>query len=187
MSSPWGNPCAQRGNCAGKSEAEFGRCERLQEFTEEREHALTNWLVSAFPALAEAQEQRQEHEMSKVEEAVPSQLWVNGRSDPVSMVWASSTHAELILGSNQDLRVGQMSALVVRGFLSLPMRVELQNGQHLLLRFAQRLHSTVLEVLQQDLLETGVATAHQAAGEIARGADFCFDFQVWGEEDSAAA
>lgn len=123
----------------------------------------------------------------QVEEGVPSQLWVNGQSEPVTMIWVSATHAELIVADNIDLRVGQLSALVVRGFISMPMRVELQNERHILLRFVQRPHSTVLQAIQNEMLATGIEAALESAEDAAKVPHHCFDLEVWGREEAEAA
>ena len=125
--------------------------------------------------------------MSHVEEWVPSQLWVNGRNNSVAVVWASPTHAELVVGADVDLCVGQLTALVVGGFLSLPMRAELRNGRHVLLRFVQPPHSSVLDLLEQELVVTGFAAARDAAEESAKASDYRFDQTVWSDEAAEAA
>ena len=103
------------------------------------------------------------------EEGIAGSLWINGRNTPTTMIWVSDTHAELVLHEDVVLAGSQLTALVVRSFLSLPMRLEVQTGQHIVLRFVQRPHASVIELMRRDLLEAGIAAARDAAEESALG------------------
>ncbi len=120
-----------------------------------------------------------------VEELGSSTLWINGQAEAVTMIWVSESHAELIVDSSLRLQSDQLTALVIRGFLSLPMRVEVKTGGHVVLRFVQRPHPSVIEVIVSDLLEANIAKAREALEENAKPLSHVCDLEAWEDQSHA--
>ncbi|MEL7188275.1 MAG: hypothetical protein AAGK17_01880 [Pseudomonadota bacterium] len=108
-------------------------------------------------------------------------LWVRGASEPVEAIWLSETHIELVVRNGLILREDEIAAVVMRNFLSLPVRVEMQTGVHLVLRFDQRPHPSVHAALERDLFEIAMAKAEDASDQGSLFPGKLGDLEVLGE------
>ncbi len=98
---------------------------------------------------------------------VSATFWIEGESTEARILWLSGTHAEVFFLTPTDLHEHQSAALLVRDFVSLPMRVERVFGRHLLLRFNQPLHQSVLDLVAEELLDAGLAAIRDELEEVA--------------------
>lgn len=127
----------------------------LQGFTGRNEAALTfAALPVGQPLSAGIKKNKKDRKrpLSKVEESHASYIWMNGDSIVADIVWASATHVELMVENGTHIPEDGMVALVLRGFLSLPMRVTQQQGSCVVLSFVQAPHRSVVEWISDKMV-----------------------------------
>jgi len=90
--------------------------------------------------------------MNKVEELQESYIWMDGVCVTADIVWASSSHLEVMVEFATQIPEDSIVALVLRGFLSLPMRVTQQVGSCVVLSFEQPPHHSVVDWINRYLV-----------------------------------
>lgn len=109
-------------------------------------------------------------------------LWINGVSHSVTMLWVTQSHAEIIVGEDVDLVSHQLTAVIVREFLSLPMRVVAKTGQNVVLHFVQKPHRSVLNLIDQDLVAAGIKRLRETMEDRAVPDQVNADVYAWQDE-----
>ncbi|MEL7218308.1 MAG: hypothetical protein AAGK01_07745, partial [Pseudomonadota bacterium] len=92
-------------------------------------------------------------------------IWIDGRQIEVMILWLSKTHIELIIKDPLSLSEGKRSALLVRNFVSFPMRVQSIFGYHAVLRFDQSLHQSIVDQVAGQLVDCGLAATQDELEE----------------------
>lgn len=118
---------------------------------------------------------------------VAAAVWIDGRQVEVAILWLSNTHIELIVKDPLSLREGNRSALLVRNFVSLPMRIQSIFGYHAVLRFDHPLHQSIVDLVAGQLIESELAEAHDELEERAMPFSFHGDLEAPMEGVQAAA
>ncbi|MCK0127870.1 hypothetical protein [Erythrobacter sp. F6033] len=93
---------------------------------------------------------------TSLEDGLPTKLWVKGTSYPVTILWVTETHAEVIVAEGVNFDSNQLAAVILRQFISLPMRVIAQSGQNMVLYFVQKPHASMLDLIDRDLIKAGI-------------------------------
>lgn len=106
-------------------------------------------------------------------------LWSAGASAPATMLWVTESHAEIIVEEGTFLSADALVAVVLREFLSMPMRVVAQIGQNVVLYFVQKPHESVLELIDQDLIKAGIAQLRDTLEERAIPNNLVADIEDW--------
>jgi len=96
---------------------------------------------------------------------VPAAIWIDGKKIVCTILWLTKTHIELIVSDPLKFSEGKRSALLVRDFLSFPMRVCSNFGYHAVLRFDQPLHRSIVELVTGQLIEARLAGMRDAIEE----------------------
>lgn len=99
------------------------------------------------------------------ETGVATKIWINGAKHDVVVLWATATHAEVILEDDPKLFIGQSVTLIFRGYISLPMKVRAIESRQLFLSFIQRPHHSVIDVIKEDMRAAGVPQLRDYAEE----------------------
>ncbi|TRD12210.1 hypothetical protein FGU71_10285 [Erythrobacter insulae] len=127
---------------------------------------------------------------ANAETGVATKLWIAGVSVPVTVLWVTESHAEIVTPGGLDLASNQLTALIMRDFLSMPMRVVAQTDQNAVLHFVQRPHPSVLELIDRDLIKAGIGRLRDMLEERAVPDNAHADLESWqaraDRDDSAA-
>lgn len=122
---------------------------------------LVNELADTYPCMSKFETLDQNAIANSValggQQGVSATFWIDGKNTSAKILWLSNTHVEVFFLKPTDLQELQSAALLVRDFVSLPMQVERVYGRHLLLRFNQPLHQSVLDLVAEELLEAHLA------------------------------
>nr|WP_298929188.1 hypothetical protein [uncultured Erythrobacter sp.] len=122
------------------------------------------------------------HNSTPTRQGFATTLWIKGVSHSVSILWVTESHAEIIVSEDVGLPSDQLTALIVRDFLSMPMRVLAQTGQNVVLYFVQQPHRSVLNMIDSDLVKAGTSRLRELLEERAVPENGSADIENWQEE-----
>lgn len=114
--------------------------------------------------------------MNTVEELQGSYIWTDGESVVADIVWASHTHVEVMVENGTQIAEDGIVALVLRDFLSLPMRVTQRIGSCVVLSFVQAPHRSVVKWISDKMVTPETKAIREfleenAVPEMATGTD----------------
>lgn len=85
---------------------------------------------------------------------IPASVWIDGRKVSCTVLWLTNTHMELIASDPLTFSEGKQASLLVRDFISFPMRVESHLGYHAVLSFNRPLQQSIVETITAGLIES---------------------------------
>ncbi|MEL6877528.1 MAG: hypothetical protein AAGL68_05450 [Pseudomonadota bacterium] len=109
-------------------------------------------------------------------------MWINGRRYGAWVLELSAEEAQVVLDDDLAIADGALVALLLREFLSFPMRVQGRSGNVLSLAFRNPIHSTVLDLVTKELMEDTISAAMPQVVET-KASPFRFgDLEAWVED-----